>query len=158
MNSIRYKYFTELYDENLSSISFSFKAANSLKNDDVKLSERLYIPSSSLRGFEFGKVGPKDGDDYIGGNFLSSININSTLPQILPNNQNTDFIIFMDIANVWGVDYDSSLDDNEIRSSIGVGIDWFTPVGPLTFSLAQPINKGNNDKVENFRFNLGTTF
>ena len=48
MNSIRYKYFTELYDENLSSISFSFKAANSLKNDDVKLSERLYIPSSSL--------------------------------------------------------------------------------------------------------------
>ena len=80
------------------------------------------------------------------------------MPQILPNNQNTDFIIFMDIANVWGVDYDSSLDDNEIRSSIGVGIDWFTPVGPLTFSLAQPINKGNNDKVENFRFNLGTTF
>ena len=158
MNSIRYKYFTELYDENLSSISFSFKAANSLKNEDVKLSERLYIPSSSLRGFEFGKVGPKDGEDYIGGNFLSSININSTLPQILPNNQNTDFIIFMDIANVWGVDYDSSLDDNEIRSSIGVGIDWFTPVGPLTFSLAQPINKGNNDKVENFRFNLGTTF
>ena len=64
----------------------------------------------------------------------------------------------MDIANVWGVDYDSSLDDNEIRSSIGVGMDWFTPVGPLTFSLAQPINKGNNDKVENFRFNLGTTF
>ena len=158
MNSIRYKYFTELYEENLSSISFSFKAANSLKNEDVKLSERLYIPSSSLRGFEFGKVGPKDGDDYIGGNFLSSININSTLPQILPNNQNTDFIIFMDIANVWGVDYDSSLDDNEIRSSIGVGIDWFTPVGPLTFSLAQPISKGNNDKVENFRFNLGTTF
>ena len=89
---------------------------------------------------------------------MSSININTTLPQILPNNQNTDFLLFMDIANVWGVDYDSSLDDNEIRSSIGIGVDWFTPVGPLTFSLAQPITKGKNDKTETFRFNLGTTF
>ena len=48
--------------------------------------------------------------------------------------------------------------DDEIRSSIGIGIDWFTPVGPLTFSLAQPISKGSNDKTESFRFNLGTTF
>ena len=47
-------------------------------------------------------MGPKDGKDYIGGNFLSSINLNSTLPQILPNYQNTDFVVFMDIANVWG--------------------------------------------------------
>ena len=157
-NSLKYKYFTELFEENISSFSFLLSAANSIKNEDVKLSERLFIPSNNLRGFESGKVGPKDGKDYIGGNFMSSINMNTTLPQILPNNQNTDFILFMDIANVWGVDYDSSLDDSEIRSSIGIGVDWFTPVGPLTFSLAQPISKGKNDKTETFRFNLGTTF
>ena len=157
-NSFNHKYYTELFEDNVSYISFTLKTVNSIKSDDVKLSERLYIPSSILRGFEYGKVGPKDGKDYIGGNFLSSINLNSTLPQILPNYQNTDFVVFMDIANVWGVDYDSSLDDDEIRSSIGIGIDWFTPVGPLTFSLAQPISKGSNDKTESFRFNLGTTF
>ena len=80
------------------------------------------------------------------------------MPQILPNNQSTDFLIFMDIANIWGVDYDSSLDDDKIRSSIGIGIDWFTPIGPLNFSLAQPLSKSSNDKTESFRFNLGTTF
>ena len=157
-NSFKYKYFKELYEENVSSVSFSFKAANSIVNEDIKLSERLFIPSSDLRGFESGKVGPKDGKDYVGGNFVSSINMNTTLPQILPNNQNTDFVLFMDIANIWGVDYNSSLDDDEIRSSIGIAVDWYTPVGPLTFSLAQPITKGDNDKTESFRFNLGTTF
>ncbi len=157
-NTYNYKYFTELYENNISSISFLFQSANSLKDDDIKLSERLYLPSSKLRGFEFGKVGPKDGEDYIGGNFLSAININTTLPQILPNNESTDFLIFMDIANIWGVDYDSSLDDDKIRSSIGVGIDWFTPIGPLNFSLAQPLSKSSNDRTESFRFNLGTTF
>ena len=157
-NSFYYKYFSELFEDNVTSVSFSFKSSNSLNDDDIKLSERLYIPSGSLRGFEFGKVGPKDGDDYVGGNFISSINFNSTLPQILANNENTDFLLFLDIANIWGVDYDSALDDDKIRSSIGVGIDWFTPVGPLTFSLAQPLSKSSNDKTESFRFNLGTTF
>ena len=157
-NTYSYKYFTEIYENNISSISFLFQSANSLKDDDIKLSERLYLPSSKLRGFEFGKVGPKDGEDYIGGNFLSAININATIPQILPNNESTDFLIFMDIANIWGVDYDSSLDNDKIRSSIGIGIDWFTPIGPLNFSLAQPLSKSSNDKTESFRFNLGTTF
>ena len=158
INSYNYKYFTELYENNISSFSFLFQAANSINNKDIKLSERLYIPSSSLRGFEIGKVGPKDGDDYIGGNYITSINFSSTLPQVLPNYQNADFLFFLDIANIWGVDYDSALDNNEIRSSVGVAVDWFTPVGPLNFSLAQPLSKSNQDTTESFRFNLGTTF
>ena len=45
----------------------------------------------------------------------------------MPNSQNTDFLFFFDVANVWGVDYDSSIDSsNKIRSSVGVGIDWFS--------------------------------
>jgi outer membrane protein insertion porin family len=158
INSYNYRYYTELYENNVSSFSFLFKAANSINDKDVKLSERIYIPASSLRGFVIGKVGPKDGEDYIGGNFMSSVNISSTLPQILPNYQNADFLFFLDIANIWGVDYDSSLDDDEVRSSIGLAVDWFTPIGPLNFSLAQPLSKSNNDKTESFRFNLGTTF
>jgi outer membrane protein insertion porin family len=158
INSYNYRYYTELYENNISSFSFLFKAANSINDKNVKLSERLYIPANSLRGFEIGKVGPKDGEDYIGGNFMSSVNISSTLPQILPNYQNADFLFFLDIANIWGVDYDSSLDDDEVRSSIGLAVDWFTPIGPLNFSLAQPLSKSNNDKTESFRFNLGTTF
>ena len=66
--------------------------------------------------------------------------------------------MFLDVANVWGVDYDITDDSNKIRSSTGVAVDWFTPVGPLNFSLTQPISKASTDKTESFRFNLGTTF
>ena len=66
---------------------------------------------------------------------------------------------FLDIGNVWGVDYDNSLENSDdIKSSIGVGIDWFSPIGPMNFSLTQPLTKSSTDITESFRFNLGTTF
>ena len=158
-NTYTYKYFTELYENNRSNISFYVKAANSITNDDIKLSERIFLPSSRLRGFEKGKIGPKDGKDFIGGNYASSMNISSTLPKIFEDSQNVDLLFFIDAANVWGVDYDSSISDNsKVRSSIGLGIDWLTPIGPLNFTFAEPISKADTDITESFRFNLGTTF
>ena len=117
-NYYNYKVFSELYENNLSSISLSLSSANSITGDDIKLSERLYIPQRKLRGFVSGKIGPKDGSDYIGGNYYAVMNFSSSLPQILPNSQNLDIGTFVDIANLWGVD-DSSLDESsEIRSSL----------------------------------------
>ena len=157
-NYYNYKIFSELYEENISTLSLSLSSSHSITGDDIKLSERLYIPQSKLRGFERGKLGPKDGNDFIGGNYYAILNMTSTLPQVFPNAQNVDFLTFLDVANLWGVD-DETLDDgSEIRSSIGLGVEWFTPVGPLSFSLASPITKSSTDKTETFRFNLGTTF
>ena len=159
INQFNYKYYTELYSENVSSLGLTLGSAFSLDDNDIKLSERLFIPSSKLRGFEGGKVGPKDGNDFIGGNYLATLNASTTLPQLLPNSQNTDFLMFVDVANIWGVDYDSTLgQNNKIRSSVGIGLDWFTAIGPLSFTLAQPITKDSSDIVQEFRFNLGTTF
>ena len=158
-NSFNSSYYTELYENNITKFSINLSAANSITNDDIKLSERIFIPANKLRGFEAGKVGPKDGADFIGGNFSSTINVSSTLPYIFKNSQNLDALFFTDIGNVWGVDYSSSIEDsNKIRSSVGIGVDWFTPVGPLNFSLAAPLTKANTDRTQSFRFNLGTTF
>ena len=159
-NTYDYKFYTELYEKNISTFSFLLQAANSISNDDIKLTERLYIPQSRLRGFANRKIGPKDGTDFIGGNFVSAINFSSTLPQILENAQDIDVLLFFDAARIWGVDYNSSLDNNpsKIRSSVGVGIDWFTVLGPLNFSLSLPLSKDTKDQTESFRFNLGTTF
>ena len=158
-NIYDYRFFTELYENNITSFSFFAKTSNSISGDDIKLTERNYLPSSKLRGFQSGKIGPKDGNDFVGGNYASSININSTLPQFFEENQNIDFSIFLDAGNVWGIDYDSSIDEsNKIRSAAGLGVDWFTPIGPLNFSLSQPISKADTDKTESFRFNLGTSF
>ena len=157
-NYYNYKVFSEMYEDNVSTFSLSLSTANSITGDDVKLSERLYVPQSKLRGFVNGKVGPKDGGDFIGGNYFASMNFSSSLPQILPNAQNIDVISFLDMANLWGVDDNSLNDGSEIRSSVGVAIDWYTVVGPLSFSFAAPITKSSTDKTETFRFNLGTTF
>ena len=158
-NTYNYKVYSELYEDNISSFSLLLKSATSITGEDVKLTERLSIPSNRLRGFERGKIGPKDGADYIGGNYLSAINFQSTVPGLFNNLQSLDAVIFLDAANVWGVDYDSSLNDgSEIRSSIGIGLDWLTAIGPLNFSLTEVISKSDSDVEETFRFNLGTTF
>ena len=158
MNSYSYKIFNELYENNVSTFSLLLKASNSISGDDIKLSERLYVPGTRLRGFEPGGIGPKDGSDFIGGNYVSTINATTTVPMLLENLQTVDIVFFADAANIWGVDYDKSLDKNGIRSSIGLALDWLTPVGPLTFSLAQPITKEPTDIEETFRFNIGTSF
>ena len=159
INSYNFQNYVELYENNITTFSLYLNSVNSITGNDVKLSERLYIPSSKLRGFKFGAVGPKSGSDYVGGNYVGAINLITTLPQLLENSQNIDFSVFFDTANVWGVDYDSSINDsNELRSSFGIALDWLTPIGPLNFSLSQPITKSSTDQVETFRFNLGTTF
>jgi outer membrane protein insertion porin family len=157
-NYYNYSHYFDFFEKNFSSISIYLQSANSLNNKDIKLSERITIPSSRLRGFEAGRVGPKDGDDFIGGNYAYSINFASNVPQIFEESQNLDFLIFADAANIWGVDYNSSIDGGGLRSSIGVALDWMSPVGPMNFTLAYPVTKKTGDKTESFRFNLGTTF
>jgi len=158
-NYYSYSQYFELFDQNISSFSLMLNAAKSISNKDIKLSERINIPSSKLRGFESGRIGPKDGDDYIGGNYGVAVNFASTIPQILEQSQNVDFLFFIDAANLWGVDYNNSLDDGgSIRSSLGFALDWYSPIGPMNFSLAYPVTKEDSDKEETFRFNLGTTF
>ena len=160
--SIMNAYEISSYHEYLSDLtgvaSFYISSVNPVGDTDVKISDRLYLPSRKLRGFEPGKIGPIDNGDFVGGNYISAFNLSSNLP-IFESFEKTDFIMYFDMANVWGVDYSSSIhDSNKLRSAAGIGVDWFTPIGPLNFSLSQAITKKKTDKTETFRFNLGTTF
>ena len=159
--SIENKFTNAMYhtigDNIILSAQLYLKTINSL-DDNVRISKRVFVPSRRLRGFEGGKIGPKDGTQFIGGNYASALNLNSTLPNVFFENESLDFNLFMDLANVWEVDYDSSLDSNKIRSSTGVAINWFSPIGPLSFSYAIPISDADTDITENFRFQIGTSF
>ena len=146
-----------LGDNIILSAKFYLNTINSL-DDNVRISKRVFVPSRRLRGFEGGKIGPKDGSQYIGGNYATALNLNSTIPNIIFENENLDFNLFMDLANVWEVDYNSSLDSNKIRSSTGIAINWFSPIGPLSFSYAIPISDADSDITEKFRFQIGTSF
>ena len=140
-------------------INFYGQAIKSIKDEDVKISNRLFLSNNRLKGFESGKIGPVDGNDFIGGNYAVALNISTTVPMFLQSFENIDLQYFIDAGNVWGVDYSDTVDDsNTIRSSTGLAINWFTPVGPMNFSFTQNLSKASTDKVENFQFNIGTSF
>ena len=143
----------------IGSFKFLSSAINGLQNKDVRLSKRIIIPSNRLRGFKRGKVGPKDGLDFIGGNYAITSNFELSLPNLLPESTKTDIGVFLDLGNVWEVDYDKTIDSsNKIRSTAGAQANWTSPLGPMSFVLAQNITKAKTDITESFNFRLGTTF
>ncbi len=156
-NTLNFSKYTSISDNLILSGNFLFMAVNSI-DDDVRVSRRIYIPSSKLRGFESGKFGPKDGDEYVGGNYGSAINLNTTLPSFFSGNEDLDLSLFLDAATIREVDYDSSLESSEIRSATGIAVNWYTIVGPLSFSYAIPLSSEPSDKTEKFRFRIGTSF
>ena len=156
-NSFSTAAYHSVNDNLILSAKFLLKSINSLE-DNVRVSKRVYIPGRLLRGFESGKIGPKEGSQYIGGNYAAALNLSSTLPNIFYENENLDFNLFLDMANVWKVDYNDNLDSNKIRSSTGLALNWFSPVGPMTFSYAIPISEAETDITEKFRFQIGTSF
>ena len=159
INRVNYSKYFETDNNNVYSFSVFTATANSLSNDDARITKRIFIPQRKLRGFEPGKIGPKDQGEYVGGNYGAAVNFASTLPGLFTNLQDLDFSFFLDAANVWAVDYSSSVDDNsKIRSSTGIALDWFTPIGPLSLSYAFPLTKASTDTTEKLRFNIGTTF
>ena len=151
-----YKLFTENV---IGSSKLFLTAVNGLGDDDVRLSKRKNLSSKRLRGFERGKIGPVDGSDHIGGNYAAALNLEANLPNLLPEATKTEVGIFLDFGNVWGVDYNSTIDNgSKIRSSTGAAVNWLSPIGPMSFIFATNLSKSDTDVTESFNFNLGTTF
>ena len=122
----------------------------------------------SVRGFETSSLGPRDGvtDDRLGGDrqFIFSAELLTPLPGA---DRTLRGLLFFDAGNVWGyrrdgvgVDnyYREDLDFGDLRYSVGFGVAWISPLGPLKFSLAFPLNKKDGDDTQRFQFQIGTGF
>jgi outer membrane protein insertion porin family len=112
----------------------------------------------SVRGFEQGSLGPPDPTGaYIGG--AKRLNLNSSLYFPVPgtgNDKSLRIFAFADAGNVWG---DSEeIDYRTLRSSVGLGLSWVSPVGPLQLSWAKPVRVERNDRIQKFQFQIGTAF
>jgi outer membrane protein insertion porin family len=126
---------------------------------DVKLSDRIFASSNDLRGFEQRGVGPVDSGDHIGGNNLATLSLKSTFPNPIPENLRATTFLFLDMGNVWGADYSSSISDSsKLRTSTGIALDLMSPIGPLSFTYSIPLSKASTDKEQNFLFNIGSSF
>lgn len=157
-NNIYGTYYFPLSNNYIVNLKGSLNSINAIDKNDVKLSDRLFNSQSNIRGFESRGIGPKDGTEHIGGNYSAFTSLSSTFPNYLPEKWNAKTIIFLDAGNVWSVDYDESLDSNSIRSSTGISLDWISPIGPISLTLAQTLSSEDGDLEESFTFNLGSTF
>ena len=158
MNGVSLSKYHDFSDDVIGTLKFYGRTIHGI-DDDVRLTNRLYMPSKRLRGFVRGKVGPKDGADWVGGNYITAINAEAALPNLLPESYRTDINLFLDFGNVWGVDYSNDVNETDkIRSSFGIGASVFTPIGPLSWTAAQNISKASTDSTETFNFRIGTSF
>ena len=157
-NSISGAVYHSISNDYVISLKSGLNSINSLDDNDVKLSDRKFLRQSNLRGFENYGVGPKDGTDHIGGNYSAYASLSTTIPNPIPDSWNAKSILFFDTGNVWGVDFDDSIDSNKLRSSAGISLEWVSPLGPLSVTLSENISKADGDLEENFSFQIGSNF
>jgi outer membrane protein insertion porin family len=153
-------FYKELFsDKFIGSAKTRLANAVAFNDKDVKLSDRIFSSSSDLRGFEQRGVGPVDNGDHIGGNNLVTLSLKSTFPNPIPESLRATTFLFLDMGNVWGVDYSNLISDNsKLRASTGLAIDLMSPIGPLSFTYSIPLSKASTDKEQNFLFNIGSSF
>jgi len=146
-------------DKSLGSVKLKLGNASGLDSKYVQLSDRQHASNVDIKGFETRGIGPVDGADHVGGNNLATLSFKSTFPNPVPDNLRANSYIFYDLGNVWGVDYSDTISSNsKIRSSIGLGLDINSPLGPVSFVYGVPISKSSTDLVQKFTFNIGTSF
>lgn len=113
----------------------------------------------SVRGYDGNSLGPRDSNgNPIGGNLRVQANAELVFP--FPGVEDSSSVrmsAFLDVGNVFNTKT-SEFDSNELRSSVGFALNWFSPVGPLIFSWAEPINDKAGDELESFQFSLGFAF
>ena len=158
-NSYSFSKYNQFTEDAIGTFKIFATAINGLDDKEIRLSKRAGLSTNKLRGFKAGQIGPKDGKDYVGGNYAMSSNLELSLPNFLPESTKTDVGMFLDFGNVWHVDYDSSVgDSSKIRSTAGVNTSWLSPVGPMTFIFSRNLSKAETDVTESFNFKLGTSF
>lgn len=125
--------------------------------DSLPFFENFYAGgNNSVRGYDDNSLGPRDVlDDPIGGSTKIVGNMEYVFPFPFQEDSNTLRLgAFLDAGNVYGKD--EGVDLGDLRYSVGLAVKWFSPVGALSISLAQPFNDDSDDDVQVVQFTLGT--
>ncbi len=131
--------------------------------EDTRISQRFFTGGSNLRGFESAGVGPRDIEttDAVGGKFFYTGTVQLDFPLGLPSEFALTGRVFSDFGSSEGVDGavpGEIYDEGSLRASVGIGVGWESPFGPIGVDLSQAVLKEDYDKEEVFRLNFGTRF
>lgn len=137
------------------------------KTDEFPFFKNFYAGGiGSVRGYKSGSLGPKEYDpsDNLGGDRKLTGSIEILAP--LPGGDRTLRVFgFLDAGYVWGYEgvgvrqyRRQSMSLSDLRYSTGIGVAWISPLGPLKFSIAAPLNDKDGDDIQRFQFQIGTGF
>jgi outer membrane protein insertion porin family len=129
---------------------------------DVKIQDRFFVGGDRLRGFAAAGIGPRDAatGDALGGEWMYAGTVELRFPLGLPEEFQVSGRLFADAGSVGTVNPSSPtvVDSKNIRASVGVGVSYISPFGPIGVDFGYPVVKDSLDDVENFRINVGTRF
>ncbi len=174
-------FFPLLEDKIILKAEGNFGHIQSFNNKKVPLQDRFFEGADSFRGFAASGIGPKqignDGNmDSIGADTYAIGTLEATFPVGIPEEWGIRGEVFSDFGTVFGTKDKSVakgtapcnsgvgtadcnvLDSRSFRASIGAGVIWQSPFGPLRFEYALPLKKKSFDETEKFRFSIGTSF
>jgi len=155
----RSRWFYPLSKKVTSSIEAEINYGDSYgETTELPFFERFYAGGAhSVRGYRSSSLGPRENGKALGGDFrvVGSAEL-IFMPPFTEESSTVRMSLFWDVGNVFDdIDYYNSA---ELRQSTGVSLIWLSPIGPLSFSLSNPLNDKPSDNTESFQFTLGSFF
>jgi outer membrane protein insertion porin family len=133
-------------------------------NGNSRVTDRFFMGSRIMRGFEPGGIGPRDAvtDDALGGNIFAVARLEAEFPLGLPEEYGISGGAFVDYGSVWQVGetygQDVLYDEFTPRTTVGLALFWDTPVGPLRFNFTEPVDVQEFDRPRAFEVTIQTNF
>lgn len=152
--TVEHRHFFPLFWGTVFSVHGAVGYVVATTDDDVPLGEKFYLGGiRTLRGFKSREVGPMDGDEYIGGEKMGYFNFEYLFP--LATDLGVKGLLFYDTGNAWTDDEDYFSD---MRNSVGAGIRWLSPMGPLRLEWGYNLSPRDGERTSVFEFTIGRAF
>lgn len=150
------KVYIPIYDEFILHLKAKVAYGSGYNKNTLPFFDNYYAGGiGTVRGFVQNSLGPRDSNnDPMGGNALTAGTAELYIPRLFATNIAWRPSLFIDTGNV----YKNIIHLKKLRVSAGVGLQWLSPMGPLSVSYALPIKKFKNDDLKGFNFNVGSVF
>jgi outer membrane protein insertion porin family len=126
----------------------------------IRIVDSIQLGADNFRGFEWGGIGPRDrvSGDPLGGTRSWTGTVETLFPIGLPNEFGVKGAIFTDFGTTWkaGATGPQVIDNKSIRASVGIGLSWTSPFGPLKIDYAIPVKKQGYDQTQRFLFGFSS--
>ena len=156
-------YYLPLNDDQDWRLNFTLDAGALIAlGKEIPINDRYFIGGQSFSGFNLAGIGPRDiaTGDALGGNYYYVGTVESVFPIGLPEELGFTGAVFANVGSLWDVGSGNTgvEDTNAVRASIGTGLGWKSPFGPIRIDFAVPVAKDSADKTKLFQLNFGTRF